>query len=395
MSALALPRLLGPDGRPFDYEPERPLPLRGPSVLALVGDYSACALWRVWMPFAMLRQHTYPAEWVSQNDPLLGLLELVRAGTTKTILDAFRAIILCRMSWTAGNQAQGEQWLQLLRDRGHAILYECDDDLFTSWMVQQQKEGIERDKPLEVIEQERQASVWAMQQCDGVTVTTQYLASVVRRFTDKPVEVVPNAIDADWFRWTQRQGRRTVGEGLTIGWAGGHRPDGDLRMMAQAWGRIARRYPHVSFVVMGYQPWCIWEAVPAQRIRPLPWMGPHEYPRGLLNIDIGCCPLEERPFNRAKTPIKAWEYALSGAAVVGSPTVYRECLGPEKTGYLCETVDEWESALCDLVEYEDHRRHMASRLKADVMAKWALGKNLWRWPAAWRRLVEEGEGRTA
>jgi glycosyltransferase involved in cell wall biosynthesis len=341
------------------------------------------------MPFATLRQRGYPAEWVSQNDPLLGLLELVKTGATTAILDAFKAIILCRMAWKPGDQEKGAYWLQALRDRGHTILYECDDDLFTPFMVAQQKEGIEREKPVEVIEQERQASVWALQQCDGVTVTTQYLASTVRRFTDKPVEVVPNAVDADWFRWVQRQGRREV-PGLTIGWAGGNRPDGDLRMMAEAWGRIARRHPGVTFVVMGHQPWCVWEHVPAQRIKPFPWMGPMEYPKGLVNIDIGCCPLEERPFNRAKTPIKAWEYALSGAAVVASPTVYRHSIEDRETGYLATTVDEWEAALSHLVEKEEERRYSSMALKRDVMARWSLRKNVWRWPAAWGRLVDGG-----
>lgn len=391
MSALSsLPRLLGPNGRPLDVDPDVYGPLHGPSVLALVGDMSACALWRTWMPFATLRARGYPAEWVSQHDPLLGLLELVRSGATSTMLDAFDALLLCRMAWKPGDQDQGERWLSDLRARGHKILYEADDDLFTPWMVQQQKAGIERDKPVEVLEAERQASVWAMQQCDGVTVSTQYLASVVRRFTDKPVEVVPNAIDVDWFRWRQREGRRTVGDGLTIGWAGGHRPDADLEQMATAWGRIARRYPRVSFVVMGFQPWCIWEQVPAQRIRPLPWVGPHDYPAGLVNIDIGCCPLEEKPFNRAKTPIKAWEYALSGAAVVASPTVYRGCIDDLINGFIARTVDDWEECLAILVEVEERRKDMARRLRRQVMERWALRKNVWRWPAAWSRLVSPG-----
>ena len=389
MSALPLPRLLGPSGRPLSLGMED-IPLSGPSVLALVGDASACSLWRTWMPMAMLRQHKYPAEWVSQNDPLLGLLELVKTGATSTILDAFTVIVLCRMAWKAGDQENGRKWLDALRERGHTIVYEADDDLFTPWMVQQQKAGIERDKPEEVIEQERQASVWAMQQCDGVTVSTQYLASVVRRFTDKPVEVVPNAIDVDWFRFTQRQARRSV-PGLTIGWAGGNRPDGDLRMMAEAWGRIARRYPQVTFVVMGHQPWCVWERVPAGRIKAIPWMGPMEYPKGLVDIDIGCCPLEERPFNRAKTGIKAFEYAVSGAAVVASPTVYRHVIRDGETGFIARDVREWEFCLSRLIEDEEHRRELAAALRRDVMSKWSLGKNLWRWPAAWSALVD-GEG---
>ena len=367
--------LLAPNGRPFAASPAD-APLRGPKVLSLVGDESACALWRTWMPFAELRRRNYPAEWVGLSDPLLGLVRL----------EAFDAVVLNRLSWKAEGQAHAADWFDDVRARVKAVLYECDDDLFTPFMVEQQKAGIEREKPREVIEAEREATLWAMRQCAGVTVTTQHLATTVRRFTNAPVEVVPNMVDVDWFRFVQRQAPRRV-PGLTIGWAGGHRPDADLREMAVAWGRIAKRYPHVTFVVMGYQADAIWGRVPHGRIKAVPWMGPLEYPKGLVDVDIGCCPLEERPFNRCKTPIKAWEYALSGAAVVASPTVYRHSIEHAANGYLATTAEEWEYALASLIEHEGLRRFMAAELKRDVMAKWTVRRGVWRWPAAWARLL--------
>ena len=47
--------------------------------------------------------------------------------------------------------------------------------------------------------------------------------------------VVPNAIDVPWFRRVLRGAQRRT-DGMTIGWAGGIRPDRDLAEMAQAWG---------------------------------------------------------------------------------------------------------------------------------------------------------------
>jgi glycosyltransferase involved in cell wall biosynthesis len=210
----------------------------------------------------------------------------------------------------------------------------------------------------------------------------------VRRFTDAPVEVVPNAVDAEWFLARQRGVPRPV-PGLTIGWAGGNRPDADFAEMAVAWGRIARRFPQVTFLVVGHQSPLLHQHVPQERVVRLPWREPNDYPAALVGIDIACCPLAERPFNRAKTPIKVWEAGLSGSAVVASPTVYGKVISDYETGFLASTADEWEKYLTYLVAKpaEEERRWVADALRRDVLEKWSLKTNYWRWPAAWNRLM--------
>jgi glycosyltransferase involved in cell wall biosynthesis len=376
MVALAPPRILAPNGLPFNLDPDLDAPLTGPSVLALVGDVSACSLWRVWTPFRRLQLHGYPAEWSFKDHPRLS-----------DYWQSFEAIVLCRLSWVAADRRTGANWFRLLKQSGKKVLYECDDDLFSPFLIEQQRQGIARDKPREVLEQERVAAVWALQQCDGVTVSTQRLATVVRQFTDKPVEVVPNSIDAGWFLGVQAQAKRTV-PGLTIGWAGGNRPDSDLAVMAEAWGRIAKRYPAVTFVVQGHQPACVSLHVPEPRIKRLPWLPPASYPEGLVNVDIACCPLEDRHFNRCKTPIKAMEAGLSGSAVVASPTVYRQIVDGTTNGLLADGVEAWEHCLSLLVERDEYRREVAAQLKRDVLARWSLDRHYRRWPESWRRLTE-------
>lgn len=378
MTALAAPRVLGPDGKPFKLDPELDAPLVGPSVLALVGKQTACEMWRVWQPYKQLQLHGYPAEWGWKDDR-----------RTSDFWTLFDAVVLCRLSWYGSTRRTARKWFDLVKRAGKRVFYEVDDDLFSPLMVRQQKAGIAAHETVEALEAQRRESVWTMAQCDGVTVSTQRLASVVRQYTDKPVAVVPNAIDAEWFRLVQRQGKRPV-EGPTVGWAGGNRPDADLKEMAVAWGRIAERYPQVTFIVFGHQPWVISEHVPEPRLKRLPWRSQFDYPLGLVGIDVGCCPLEARHFNTCKTPIKAWEYALSGAAVVASPTVYGQCVEDGRSGYLATTADEWEAALSVLVENPHARRGLAAGLEADVLEKWSLKRNYWRWPAAWRRLAEEG-----
>jgi glycosyltransferase involved in cell wall biosynthesis len=357
-------------------------PLVGPRLLALVGDESGCAMWRAWQPVRYLRGRGYACHWAPARDPAL-----VAYG------QGYQALLLCRLAW-GGEHPKGSRvayrevraTLRRWKDAGLKVFYEADDDLFTPFVVHQQLGRIKAEKTRAQLEADRQAALWVLGHVDGVTVSTQYLASTVRRYTDAPVEVVPNAIDAGWFL-EQQQGVERPIPGPTIGWAGGNRPDTDLEQMAEAWGRIARRFPDVTFVVVGHQPPVIARHVPEGRIKRTEWLPTHEYPKALVGIDIGCCPLEETPFNRSKTPIKAWEYALSGACVVASPTVYGKVIRPMANGLLASTVAEWEDRLFMALQYVPFRRKLAEDLKRDVLTRWALGKNYWRWPLAWHRLM--------
>ena len=366
MTTLTRPRL----------DPLLDAPLVGPRVLSLVGDDSGCSLWRVWQPTRFLRLHGYPCDWVATRDPSLIDVPFGR----------YDAIVFCRQAWYKQDRRGAKRMLEDWRRRGMKVFFEADDDLFTPFVVEQQLARINPEKTRAELEADREAALWVLGQCDGVTVSTQYLASTVRRFTSAPVAVVPNAIDAGWFRSRQEGMCRTV-PGPTIGWAGGNRPDADLSEMAVAWGRIARRFPDVTFVVMGHDPPVVAEHVPADRLVRVPWLYPQDYPKGLVGIDIGCCPLEDRPFNRSKTSIKAFEFALSGAAVVASPTVYRHVIRHHHNGLLAERVEEWEHALTRLLEDEALRILFAEQLKAEVLWTWSLKANYWRWPAAWHRLM--------
>jgi glycosyltransferase involved in cell wall biosynthesis len=112
------------------------------------------------------------------------------------------------------------------------------------------------------------------------------------------------------------------------------------------------------------------------------------YPAGMKNIDIGCCPLQDTIFNRAKTYIKAMEYAASGAPVVASPVVYHQIIEHGVDGYIAEGVDDWVEYLSRLVEDYSHRKEMAKRLLAKVRKYHSLENQVWRWVEAWTTLVE-------
>jgi len=349
--------------------------MSAPRVLALVGELDGCHLWRILQPFTELQKQGYTAEWGYRDDDRLG-----------KIVHRFDAVILPRLHWPPEEKANADRWFDALHDAGKAIIYEVDDDLMSDDLVR--RLVVLHQHSQRTAEQIRSAVLYTMGRADGVTVSSQRLATIVRSYTDKPVAVVPNYIDLPWFQAVQAQAERKV-DSLCIGWAGGLRPDADVEMMAQAWQRTCERFPQVTFLVQGHQAAAITERIPESRRVAVDWLPIHAYPIGLKNIDIGCCPLTNTPFNRAKTPIKSMEYAASGAAVVASPIIYSQIIHDGLDGYLCESVDQWETALATLVQSADVRQRLAQRLLTNVKKSHTLQKNVWRWPYAWSQIVDD------
>lgn len=357
--------------------------LAGPSMLALVGDWSGPSLWRCLQPFTALQQRGYPCGWDMKDAVGIG-----------TIAPAFDGYLLPRLSWPPGQRRLAERWFASIRAAGKITVYDADDDLFSPELDRRTVAlGWSDGKSLPELAAARHERIWALQQCDGVTVSTPRLATVVRTLTTRPVVVVPNAIDVVWFRRVLRAAPGRVDGATTIGWSGGKRPDDDVRPMAAAWGRVAARVPSVRFVVGGYLPPIIRQNIPIDRLVVIPWLPLHQYPAGLRDIDVGCCAVADTPFNRSKSPIKAYEAAIAGAAVVATPTVYGKLISHGENGYLAETADEWETALMDLVERPSHRAILARRLQRHVERRCSLAENLWRWPAAWSAIAEDAAAR--
>lgn len=351
---------------------------------------SGCDVWRTFQPFAELQRqgygagaglHQFGAEWAWKDDALVGQY-------ADTIGLAYDAVIFPRLSWTARDMPHARRFVDRLHAASIALIYEVDDDLYSpsiNWRLQR---TVLPDDSLESLERRRLDRLTALRLCDGVTVSSRRLATVVRNLTDRPVCVVPNAIDVRWWRAVVREAPRIV-SGLTIGWAGGARPEDDLEPMARAWGQVAQTYPDVTFVVAGHQPDIIAEHVPAHRVRRLPWVEPHAYPMLYAQIDIGCAAVTDHPFNRCKTPIKVWEYALGGAPCVATPTLYGQAIDDGVDGLLAETPARWLSALKRLVESKALRRSLRAAQLRRIRASHDLARECWRWPAAWSSIVAD------
>lgn len=362
-----------------------------PRVLTLVGGSSrglprdgkddpwraadGSSLWRVLQPTAELQRQGYCADWDYMGQ------DGIEAALVK---HRYQIIAMERLSWTPEELATGkaEKMIDVIHSLDAMVVGMYDDD---QWVAIDEHLTAEEDRRMLEIDRH---SIHTLRLMDGVIVSTQRLATIVRTLTDAPVVVVPNLIDLAWFRAVQAQARR-VTKGLTIGWYGSKRPDADLEALGEAWGHIARRYPHVRFAIAGHVTPVIAARVPANRLTIIPYLTLESYPLGLVNIDIGCCSVANTRFNRCKSIIKALEYGARGrTAVVATPTLYKEIVRDGDTGYLAETADEWEAALSRLVEDTKLRRALARRLGVRVEKDYSLQLHATRWLSAWQGLIE-------
>lgn len=347
-----------------------------PRVLTLVGSADGSALWRVFQPCAELEKQGFAAHWAYNQDD--GIAAAVAA-------NRIEAIVLARLSWQEQELPLARAFIDGLHRQGIAVFAEFDDDSFLA-IDEHLTEAVDAARLAR-----NQLARHTVALVDGVTVSTPRLRTIVSTLTDAPIAVVPNLIDLAWFRAVQAQAVRVV-RGLTVGWFGSKRLDVDLGPLGEAWGRIATnpRYARVQFVVQGHAPDVLVGRVPADRLTVIPYLELASYPLGLVNIDIGCASVANNRFNRAKSIIKCLEFGSRGrTAVVATPTLYREIIRDNDTGYLAETADEWEAALSRLIEDGRLRRALARRLGRVVEERYSLQRHAGLWLDAWDSLLTQ------
>ena len=179
-----------------------------------------------------------------------------------------------------------------------------------------------------------------MQAADVVTTTTQTLAAHLRR-SNPNVVVVPNSIDPE--EWSLRP----RGGCARIGWSGSPTHFADLAVALDAIRELQRRNPFLLVlqgicveptldelygVLLARHGKNFWEAPLGRSIKhfmsklegiryefhPNVPIEEHASKVCELALDVGIAPLTDDPFNRSKSCIKYYEYAMSGAVTVAS-----------------------------------------------------------------------------
>lgn len=231
---------------------------------------------------------------------------------------------------------------------------------------------------------------------DLVTVTTDRLAQRYARKHGR-AEVLPNCVPAEVGDLEPVVKQEGV---ITIGWAGftATHPR-DLYVVGDAVRQVVLD-TGCEVKVLGDAEGAMraW-GVPVTQIDPVP-LGKAYY-TALTALDVALVPLEDSTFNKAKSYLKALEFASVGVPVVASPTPANWALAQSVPIQLARTDEEWYNALRILVEDQDIRERTAAEGFKSTQTHHTYEANAERWAAAWeraitrRRMIRQKPRRTA
>jgi glycosyltransferase involved in cell wall biosynthesis len=211
---------------------------------------------------------------------------------------------------------------------------------------------------------------------DSVIFSTQWLADrYAQAFREleqgvPEIHVCGNHIDPeDWPEPIPRRGP------LRVGWMGSpsHRLDLPLARLALQWAYSAGHEVRLIGYDPGFEDFTYYYH---------PWKAPGEYGRPALPLDIMVIPLARNRFNLGKSDVKVLEAAISGCAVVCSPTVYGETIKHEETGLLAGGPEELRSGVERLARDPGLRQELADNLQQYVREERLIQHHVHEWERA-------------
>ncbi|HOX38756.1 MAG TPA: glycosyltransferase [Candidatus Brocadiia bacterium] len=281
------------------------------------------------------------------------------------------------------------------------IVYECDDWVFAVPPSNPARGAID---PVGVAEVIRVA--------DAITVTTDALAARFRRaFPGKPVFVLPNCVDFDFWPDTRAGGHEIRpcefkaaprnGEKVRIVWAGSATHNNDFREIGRALntlkGSRALLGRRAEFAVLGDAPRDIVKSFcDAPLGFRLPRVNIDDYWKtfAALEPDICVAPLNavtepDRSFNACKSNIKYLEAAAAGACSVAT-TIETYAVEPNDGCALCRGAAEWTDALARLILDDEYRADMRRRAFECVRRNWNMADKWRMWEQAYEAIAAGG-----
>lgn len=159
-------------------------------------------------------------------------------------------------------------------------------------------------------------------------------------------------------------------EGKTlVGWGGstGHYRDiANISDLLMRW--ITARDDVDLCLMCNDKIWRLFENLPDSRKKRFPVGSINDYYRFVSHLDIGLAPLEDTPFNRSRSDIKAVEYAAHGVVPVAQAVgPYPPCIRHGETGFLFDTPDNLIATLDYLVSNPSVRARVSNSAREYVL----------------------------
>jgi glycosyltransferase involved in cell wall biosynthesis len=209
--------------------------------------------------------------------------------------------------------------------------------------------------------------------CHRFVVSTEYLAEEYRGYSDELV-VVKNYLEGE--RWLGHTPSRRGGAKPRVGWAGSVTHHGDLAIIVDV---VKATADEVDWVFFGL---CLDELRPyVKEFHELVALDQYVSRLAAMDLDLAIAPLEDVPFNHAKSHLRLLEYGIMGYPVVCTDiTPYR---GDYPVTRVPNKFKAWVEAIREHVSDRDELARRGDALREHVRANWILEDNLDVWLRAW------------
>lgn len=318
--------------------------------------------------------------------------ELKKRVIDSTMLDWAEVVVLNRHYNGVTDALKGV--IKYCKENNKLVVYETDDLL----------QGLNFHNPAYQLLVNSMPQVKMMAtMADVCTTTTETLRNELLKY-NKNVVVLPNCVDPAKWKERAKGNRRPV-----VGWAGGSSHIADLRLVVDVIKELKEEIDF-EFVIFGLSAKSWREhikelknrhAEEAARYRavPAPWYTEtmelnrvlssfswvhqpfiplKDFNKKLteLNFDIGICPLEDNRFNRCKSAVKFYEYAMVGTATLASHvTPYKE-----EVGYTAKNrPTKWKNKLKKLLLDEQFRDKLSKEQKHWVLKNRDINNKIKLW----------------
>lgn len=210
--------------------------------------------------------------------------------------------------------------------------------------------------------------------CEHAITTTPALKSELQKFVDGEVFVNRNVASEEMVKYSQeaikeKEKRKVDNSKIILGYfSGSITHNDDFKMILPVIKKVLKENRNIYLSVVGLLdiPEELLE-VQNQIIKKefVTW---RELPKLITEVDINICPLKNTLFNRAKSENKWMEAALVQVPTIASKVgALAEYITHDKTGFLCETIEDWVKGFDKLIDDEQYRKTIAMNAYKEVI----------------------------
>lgn len=346
-------------------------------ILFFGADNSGCAFYRCYMPAVELNRTGLAEAWFSFNSDWKGIKplsyepyfseELKRKAQQLDSIHASNGKIAVEMNdidVVVYERPYGEtalSHLRLMKLFGKKTFIEHDD-----WMFG--KKGHPCNKTAKIWKDSGVLSISTTMcnEADGIIVTSERLREKML-YLNPNICVVPNYIDSDLW-----QNRDSKSYDKDISYVASPAHTRDIKDISMTLWRLSKKYKTIFF---GCEP------VGIPDIEYNKGINIGEYPRAIAGLSkVGIAPLIRDEFSECKSPIKWFEYSMSGIAVVAQNyPPYSDFIEHGIDGMLADSPEEWRSAIEELLSDDNKREEMVRNAQDRILSEFTIQKNINKW----------------